>query len=166
MPRRHPNVVHPSEVEPNAFPNLGGFRNVHRVLGGPAGGRELGCTLYEVEAGYVAWPHHWHTANEEALIVVEGEGVLRLGDAEVEVGPGDYVALPAGPAHAHQLRATVPMRYYCVSTRRTPEVVSYPDSGKVAVRASIDGSTVLQGIFAEEAELGYFDREPLAARDG
>lgn len=67
--------------------------------------------------------------------ILEGEVTLRLGDREIAVGPGDYIALPAGPDHPHQLinRSGSPVRYLCMSTMQYPEIAFYPDSRKIGV---------------------------------
>jgi uncharacterized cupin superfamily protein len=129
-----------------------------------AGGRHLGCSLYEVPAGHAAYPLHWHAANEEAIIILEGQGRLRIGEEEREVGSGHYIALPPGPAHAHQLIALTDLRYYCISTRISPEVVGYPDSGKVGAIVRQDGELVYRGFFRMEDARPYFDGEPRAEK--
>lgn len=108
-----------------------------KQLGAKAGGQKLGCSLIEIEPGKRGWPLHYHLANEEALYVLAGEGTLRLGDREVRVGPGDYVALPVGAAHAHQMinDGTETLRYLAVSTMLEPDVIGYPDSKKLGVMA-------------------------------
>lgn len=70
-----------------------------------------------------------------SLFVITGTGTLRIGQALVELGPGDYATLPIGPDNAHQLLATgsEPLRYLCLSTLDSPEVVFYPDANKVGV---------------------------------
>jgi len=52
-------------------------------------------SLHELPAGDRSWPYHYHTANEEALYVLDGTATLRLDGDEVPLSPGDYVALPA-----------------------------------------------------------------------
>jgi uncharacterized cupin superfamily protein len=74
-----------------------------KQLGAAAHGQKLGCSLLELLPGKQSWPQHYHLANEEALFVLEGSGTLRLGDERIPVTAGDYVALPPGPACAHQL---------------------------------------------------------------
>lgn len=108
-----------------------------RQLGAAAGGRELGCSLVELPPGRASWPYHFHLANEEAIYVLEGAATLRLPDGELGLKAGDYVALPAGAASAHQLvnRSGAPCRYLATSTMREPDVTVYPDSGKVGVFA-------------------------------
>ncbi len=68
-----------------------------------AGGARLGCNLYEVPPGKRAWPRHYHLANEEAIYVLQGRGTLGIGDEEVGISKGDYVASPAGEEWAHQV---------------------------------------------------------------
>lgn len=42
---------------------------------------------------------HVHHREEEWVYFLEGRGMVELDDAEVEVGPGDFVAFPPGVAH-------------------------------------------------------------------
>ncbi len=69
------------------------------------------------------------------FLILEGSGTLRLDGAERAIRQGDFISLPAGPDSAHQIvnDSDKPLRYLAVSTMETPEVVSYPDSGKVGV---------------------------------
>jgi len=32
---------------------------------------DLGCSLYELPPGMRSWPYHYHTANEEAIYVLQ-----------------------------------------------------------------------------------------------
>jgi len=138
MSARHPNVVNAAEVDAVDGPTYGSkFGSRMRRLGSAAGGKRLGCTLYEVESGKRAFPFHAHLSNEEAIFVLEGEATLRIGDREVPLRAGDYVALPVGPGGAHQLVNTsgAVVRYLCMSTVTYPEVAIYPDSNKMGVIA-------------------------------
>jgi uncharacterized cupin superfamily protein len=132
---RPPNVVAASSTE--MFEQTHGQKYAMKrwILGAAAGGRKLGCSLYELPPGKAAWPYHYHTANEEAIYVLEGEAMLRLPQGEVPVAAGDYIALPVGADHAHQIRnsGTGPLRFLCVSTMIEPEVAHYPDSDKVGL---------------------------------
>ncbi len=138
MSDRHPNVTNVDDLEWEAGMAHGTrFGSKLKHLAALAGAKGLGCTLYEVAPGRRAFPMHAHLANEEAIFVLEGEGTMRIGEREVPVRAGDYVAFPPGPASAHQLVNTsnAPIRYLCISTMRYPEVALYPQSGKVGVRA-------------------------------
>lgn len=114
----------------------GPFAFRRRMLGAAAGAQKLGCSLMELPPGKVSWPSHYHLANEEAVYVLEGEAVLRLGSDEHVLRPGHYVALPKGPpARRLENRSDAPCRYLAVSTMIEPEVGIYPDSGKIGVFA-------------------------------
>jgi uncharacterized cupin superfamily protein len=67
--------------------------------------------------------------------VLEGSGSLRFGGEEIWVSQGDYVALPARAEGAHQLinSSETVLRYLCFSTMIEPDVMIYPDSGKVGI---------------------------------
>jgi mannose-6-phosphate isomerase-like protein (cupin superfamily) len=42
---------------------------------------------------------HYHVRAEELYLFAAGRGRLRLGDAELDVRPGDCVAIPPGTVH-------------------------------------------------------------------
>lgn len=45
-------------------------------------------------------PLHVHDHEEEAFYVLEGRGVFVVGEERRELGPGDFVIVPRGAAHA------------------------------------------------------------------
>ena len=70
--------------------------------------------------------------------MLEGRGRLRLADGEHPFRAGDFIAAPAGGVEtAHQIinYSDQPLTYLCVSTMIEPEVVQYPDSGKLGAMA-------------------------------
>ena len=113
------------------------FAYRRRSVGLAAGSQRLGASLYELMPGGESFPFHYHHANEEAILVLEGAGTVRTPDGEFAVGAGDYVAFPVGEAGAHGIRADAdgPLRYLCVSTMVEPDVTRYPDSNKIGVIA-------------------------------
>jgi uncharacterized cupin superfamily protein len=171
MQKRHPQVVNIDEVEPMPLAKMfnktdeqmGSYGALARRVGATAGAKDLGCTLYEVEPGRMAFPLHWHLANEEAIIVLAGVGTLRIGAEQVPVRAGDYIALPTGTEHAHQLKntGTSTLRYYCLSTKRDPEVAGYPESKKIGV-LSMAGNR--RFVFREEDTRDYLERDPNAGK--
>ena len=108
-----------------------------KALGRASGGMQLGTSLYEVPPGQRLWTYHYHYANEEAMFVLEGTGVVRLPDGEYPIGKGDYLAFPRGPEGAQVVTAgpEAPLRLLVVSTMIDPEINGYPDSDKIAVFA-------------------------------
>jgi len=136
-----------------------------KQLGEAADGDGLGCSLYEVPPGSESWPYHYHEGNEEAIYVLAGEGTIRLAGGEQDLAAGDYVALPAGEAGAHQVRndGDRPLRYLAVSTMREPDVTVYPDSGKIGVFAGSApgdrGERTVQGYYRIDDDVGYWAGE-------
>jgi uncharacterized cupin superfamily protein len=164
MERRHPNVVNADELEVQSGPTKGRYGSRIQRFGQAAGAVQLGCSFIEVAPGAMAFPFHWHGANEEAIIVISGTGKARIGDAVVSVRAGDFLAFPSGQGHAHQLEATGadPLRYYCVSTQKDPEVCGYPDSRKVAMWSRAGGKPTRVLLREEDGQRDYFERDPNA----
>jgi len=135
----------------------GAFTFVRKRLGAAAGGQKLGASWFELPAGKKTFPFHYHLANEEAVFVLEGEGVLRNGDEEVSLRPGDYVAFPPGPP-GHQIvnRGAAPLRYLALSTMIEPEVAVYPDSKKVGVLSRAQG---LASVHKQGDAVDYYEGE-------
>ena len=99
------------------------------------GARLLGAGLHVVPPGKRAWPFHNHHVNEEMFVILDGEGSVRIGEAEHPIRAGDVIgAPPGGRETAHQIinTGTRDLRYLCVSTMIPNEIVEYPDSHKVA----------------------------------
>lgn len=105
------------------------------------GGRNLGYHIEIVPPGKLSVPYHFHHYEEEAFYVLEGRGMLRQGDAEmeeeIELGPGDFVAFPPGTGIAHQFRnhTLAPFLFLAMSNKIREDIVEYPDSDKVLIRA-------------------------------
>ena len=98
--------------------------------------------------------------------MLEGAGTLRIGGDEIRLSGGDYVALPARAEGAHQLvnSSEVVLRYLCFSTMIEPDVMVYPDSGKVGIFGGAapggpKGKRTLSKFLRGDAEVGYYDGE-------
>jgi uncharacterized cupin superfamily protein len=100
-------------------------------VGHAVGGEDMGACLYELADGERTYPYHFHHGMEEWLLVVAGSPVLRTPEGERTLRRGDIVAFAVGPDGAHQV--TGPGTVLIFSSKRLPEVIEYPDSGKVAV---------------------------------
>jgi uncharacterized cupin superfamily protein len=162
--KRHPNVIHRDEVA--AMPmQKGKHRMKLRRLGATAGGQMLGANLTEVEPGGLSFPFHYHCATEEALFILSGTGLARLGDRRIRVGAGDYVAFPPGPDHPHQMinDGDEPLVYLCISASvQKVDIVGYPDSNKVAATAGTFDKPIHRWLSRMGDSLDYWDGEPHA----
>jgi uncharacterized cupin superfamily protein len=95
----------------------------------------LGATVYELPSGARWADLHVHYANEELILVLTGTLMLHTLDGSRELSPGELVACPRGPKGAHRLEnaSGEPARVLIVSTMVMPEVVEYPEDGRVFV---------------------------------
>lgn len=160
--QRHPDVVNEADVA--AMPmEKGKHRMQLRRLGAAAGGAMIGANLTEVAPHSVSFPFHYHCATEEALYVLRGSGVARIGEDRVRVGPGDWIAFPVGPEHAHQMinDGDEPLVYLCVSASlQKVDVVGYPDSKKVAASAGTFEKPIHRWVSKQGDTLDYWADEP------
>ena len=106
-----------------------------KELSNAVGADKLGCSLYELLPDGRSWPYHYHTANEEAFYVLEGEGTLRHEEDEEPLREGDFVNLPADESGGHQVvnDSDESLRYLALSTMEEPDVTVYPEMDKIGV---------------------------------
>lgn len=131
-------------------------------LGRRLGAKELGASVYVLAPGQRSFPYHFHHANEEMLIVLEGVATVRTPEGEAEAGRGDAISFPTGPRGAHQVinHTMEPARILMISTMIEPEITEYPDSGKIGVfagRAPGAAGPGLQKFLDGSAIVPYFD---------
>lgn len=99
------------------------------------GGEKLGASVYLLRPGQKSFPYHFHMANEEMLIVLEGEVTVRSPAGDHVAERGDATVFNVGPHGAHQLinHTERETRVLMISTMITPEIAEYPDSGNVGI---------------------------------
>jgi uncharacterized cupin superfamily protein len=119
-----------------------------------AGGRRIGIAYEELPPGKQSCPFHYHMVEEEHIIAMEGEAILRLGEKRYPIKAGDYVAFPAGQRAGHCLlnEGDKPFRFLIIGDNQPNEVCVYPDSNKVAIGA-------LGKILRDAESLDYWDGE-------
>ena len=132
---RTDNIVNIEDLEPVDFAHGRGFSAQLAPVGGPLGLTHLGCNVAEYPPGKAAFPMHAHRNNDELFFVLEGTGEIRIGKETHAIGPGDFVGLPANSGRAHQIRnaGETPLRVIALSSFRSPDVVEYPEQGKLGV---------------------------------
>lgn len=104
------------------------------------GARHLGYNITAIPPGKRAFPLHNHRINEEVFLVLEGSGEVRIGDTTHPLRTGDIVACPPGgkeTAHQFVNTGTAELKIFAVSTKLSPDICDYPDSGKFAVMAEL-----------------------------
>ncbi len=97
----------------------------------------IGVAIEELPPGKQSCPFHYHMLEEEHMLMLEGELVLRLGEARHMMKAGDYCVFPAGRKTAHCLlnESGQTARFLMIGDRIPNEVCVYPDSDKIAVDA-------------------------------
>ncbi|MEF8786716.1 MAG: cupin domain-containing protein [Haloarculaceae archaeon] len=134
-----------------------------KELGDAAGSDKLGCSLYELPPGKRSWPYHYHTANEEAIYVLAGEGTLRADDGEHDLTAGDFVPFHADESGGHQVvnDGDDPLRYLAVSTMEEPDVTIYPEMEKFGVYVGSPpggrDERTFDGYYPIDADVDYWD---------
>lgn len=128
---------------------VGDFAITERDVSRAAGSVRTGLRYNVVPPGKLNCPPHWHAAEHELFVVLEGGGTLELYDnqgtlaEEHALRPGHCVARPAGTNRAHMLRAGEHgLTYLAYGTRDASEIVYYPRSkkawlGRVLVRVEL-----------------------------
>lgn len=130
------------EPRPAAFAATGAAKDRFDAkmgfIGPRIGAEKLGYNITAVPPGKRAFPFHNHHVNEEMFFVLQGTGEIRIGNSNYPIRPGDVIACPPGGKEtAHQMinTGTEELRYLAVSTKLSPEIAEYPDSGKFGVMA-------------------------------
>jgi uncharacterized cupin superfamily protein len=108
-----------------------GYRSRRAHVAQAIGANQIGARLYALEDGQRSHPFHFHHGIEEWLVVVDGSPRVRTPEGEQVLKRGDVLCFPVGSGGAHQV--TGPGTVLMVSDRRSPDVIEYPDSGKLQV---------------------------------
>ncbi|MEE4410068.1 MULTISPECIES: cupin domain-containing protein [unclassified Serratia (in: enterobacteria)] len=138
------------------------YDSVGARLGTGTAAHKLGASIDVVAPGMRSCPYHFHYAQEEMFIVLEGSGTLRVAGEQLPIKSGDVIFIPPGPAYPHQIINTsaLPLKYLSVSTREQPELVEYPDSGKFQAIAQRDNGQPVHYLQRPSASLDYWEGEP------
>jgi uncharacterized cupin superfamily protein len=154
---RPPTIVNTQDVEPAV---RGGRRR--RDLARAAGSRWTGLKHIEMDPGVLSGPPHVHSAEEEILVVLDGDGMLELtpsmppGTEPVlhPVRKGSVVARPPGSGVAHAFRAgDSGMTLIAWGTRDPNDICWYPRSRKIFWRGV--------GVVGRIEQLDYWEGEEL-----
>ena len=114
--------------------------------------------IYEIPPKKSNYPLHYHTANTEVFYVIKGKGILVTSDGEKAIKQGDFIVCPPTEKSAHKIINTSEnkvLKYIDFDTTNSPEIVHYPDSGKVGIIIHNKSSN----FFRSEEEVNYYDGE-------
>jgi uncharacterized cupin superfamily protein len=148
---RPPTIVNVEDIEAVTVERARVART-RRNLGRAAGSVTTGIQHVQVVPGKESAPAHCHSLEEEIFVVLDGDGVVVLGEEEFAVQAGHVVARPAGTGVAHVFRAgAAGLTYLAYGMRDPGDVCYYPRSNKVAFRGI--------GLIGRLERLDYWDGE-------
>jgi uncharacterized cupin superfamily protein len=93
--------------------------------------------------------------------VLSGRPSLRTPDGRRNLEEGEVVVSPRGEAGAHQItnRTGETVRFLAISTNGEPDIVLYPDSGKVGAAERLPQGGGFRKLFRLADEADYYDGE-------
>jgi uncharacterized cupin superfamily protein len=153
-----PNIYDPN-FEGSERPE--GFKSKRARIGYELGTELVGCSLWEIPPGQAAYPYHFHYADEELVIVLDGEPSLRTPEETRTLAKGEAVRFPLGEEGAHQIfNATEEtVRLLAVSSYGRPDVIVYPDGDKIGVGERLPEGGGLRAFFRRADGVDYFTGE-------
>jgi uncharacterized cupin superfamily protein len=135
-----------------------GYRAGVAAVGKTAGAQHLAIKSFLLPPGESVCPYHYEY-EEEWLLVLEGQVVVRTPEGEHELGRGDLVGFAPGPAGAHKAsnRSEATARIVMFSSAREPAVAVYPDSDKIGVWPGNEDDRVM--LHRSDGAVDYYDGE-------
>jgi uncharacterized cupin superfamily protein len=91
---------------------------------------QFGANLVTLAPGAWSSQRHWHSHEDEMVVMLTGEAVLVEDGSETLLRAGDIACFPAGAANGHHLqnRSALPCRFVAIGTNH-PDIdeCHYPD---------------------------------------
>ena len=108
-------------------------------LGKALGLKRAGVTIARIPPGKETYVPHAHHREEEWVYILMGEGLALVGEKELSVGAGDFLAYPA-PQVTHHLKNVGEGDLVCLMGGETAkmDVVDFPQHGKRGVRVGAE----------------------------
>lgn len=101
-----------------------------RAVAAAGGLTQFGANLVTMAPGAWSSQRHWHSHEDEMVVMLAGEAVLVEEDGETIMKPGDIACFPAGAPNGHHLqnRSALPCQFLAFGTDRIDiDECHYPD---------------------------------------
>jgi len=119
------------------------FSTAFRLLGRYGGGHQVGVGIDILKPGQYSNRFHYHTAEEEHVMILKGAATLILGKRKYVMAERDYCCFPAGQKAGHHLfnHTKENCLFMTIGDNRVEtDIAVFPKTGKARVRAT--GKTV------------------------
>lgn len=135
-----------------------GFRSGMVRPGPGLGAKKTGTSVYEIPPGEALCPYHYEYAEEEWLLVLDGNPTVRDPDGEHRLDPWDLVFFTTGPEGAHRVQndSEETVRVLMWSELIYPAATVYPDSDKIGVWTGNKDDDLMA---RRSSAVDYFDGE-------
>lgn len=101
-----------------------------KAIGDAGGLTQFGAHIITLPPGAWSSQRHWHSAEDELVMIMEGHSTFIDDDGETILNPGDITAHPAGDGNGHHMinNTDKDVRFLIIGTRN-PEKddCHYPD---------------------------------------
>jgi uncharacterized cupin superfamily protein len=123
-------VVHIDDIEIMAFQHDVDPKAKRRMrtLHQPTGLERQAMRWARVAPGDRSTALHTHDQTDEWILVLAGRALARIGDAEIEVGPNDFIGHPAG-GPPHSMTVIDELTYLMGGQIDSADIVTYPEAG-------------------------------------
>jgi uncharacterized cupin superfamily protein len=119
-----------------------------------ANSKHLAFDVRSLNPGGYSFPYHFHRNAEELMMIISGSMILRSPEGFKMLRQGEIVFMETGETGAHQFynHSDVPCVYLDIKTICGPDVVEYPDSGKLMLSPTHE-------IYEKDAQADYLKGE-------
>lgn len=115
-----------------------------RLISQAGGLTQYGCHIQTLPPGARGSERHWHSAEDECLLVLDGQATVVDDQGPHPLGPLDAAAWPFGIANAHHVLnlTDAPVTYVILGSRVARDICTYPDSGTRQIHGVTDWQVV------------------------
>ncbi len=128
------NLLDDSNLNPYDYGKR--YKGMDKEIASNFAAKDIGFHLEILAPGCFSAPYHFHEKEEELVIVLQGEAMLRENNKFRKVKEGDLIFFPTGKETPHQLynHSSGDFRYFVLSSKSPEDICVYPDSRKILDR--------------------------------
>ncbi|MCF6775028.1 cupin domain-containing protein [Thiotrichales bacterium 19X7-9] len=115
-------------------------KRINKSLGDLVGITGFGFHIIEIPPGCESTEYHMHYHEDECTYVLEGSGIVIIGDEKHEIAEGDFIGYKhASKAHTMINTGNIPLKCIVVGNRYEQDVCDYPKLNKRLYRNNQTG---------------------------